>query len=161
PEQSFDSQADKQLETALIASGIGFIQGETVEKYVPQEINFDLTGGIHFEKGCYPGQEVVARSHYLGKNKRRAFIAHSVGSNPVAGQDVWLVGKNNEPVGSVVNASGSLALIDCPVDLATAPESQFTLSSQAEASQNPESQAAQAFGLELPPYDVFTKGRQL
>ena len=50
------------------------IEAETVDQFVPQMINFELVGGVDFQKGCYPGQEVVARSQYRGTIKRRMFL---------------------------------------------------------------------------------------
>ncbi len=58
------------IETALV-----FTQNETSELFTPQEINLDLTGAISFTKGCYTGQEVVARLHYRGVPKRRVYQA--------------------------------------------------------------------------------------
>lgn len=59
-----------------IRAGIPLILPHTQEQFVAQMVNFDLIGGINFKKGCYPGQEIVARTHYLGKLKRRMFLAH-------------------------------------------------------------------------------------
>ena len=59
-----------------IQSGIPMIRSETQEKYIPQMVNLDAIGGIAYTKGCYPGQEVVARTHYLGKLKQRMFYVH-------------------------------------------------------------------------------------
>lgn len=58
-----------------IAAGIAEVRPETSELFVPQFVNFELVDGVSFTKGCYPGQEVVARMHYLGKPKRRLFRA--------------------------------------------------------------------------------------
>lgn len=57
------------------AAGIGFITQDTIEQFTPQHINLDLVGGVSFNKGCYPGQEIVARLHYLGAPSRRAFMS--------------------------------------------------------------------------------------
>lgn len=57
--------------------GLATILPESKEKFTPQQVNFDLIGGVSFSKGCYPGQEVVARLHYLGKPSRRLFIAEA------------------------------------------------------------------------------------
>src|SRR5690606_27375803 len=65
-----------------VRSGIARIVPATSEQFVPQMINFDTIGGVSFDKGCYPGQEIVARSHYLGKVKRRVFLAHLDGPAP-------------------------------------------------------------------------------
>lgn len=58
-----------------ILAGLPTIHRETVEAFVPQMLNLDLLDGINFQKGCYTGQEVVARTHYLGKVKRRMYLA--------------------------------------------------------------------------------------
>ena len=55
-------------------SGIVTIEAATVDRFVPQMVNFELVGGVDFQKGCYPGQEVVARSQYRGTTKRRTFL---------------------------------------------------------------------------------------
>ncbi len=65
-----------------ILAGIPTIYPETVEAFVPQMINLDALDGISFRKGCYTGQEVVARMHYLGKLKRRMYVARVDGENP-------------------------------------------------------------------------------
>jgi folate-binding protein YgfZ len=57
-----------------IRSGIGWIHAETTENFIPQMLNYDRIGGISFTKGCYVGQEVVARLHHLGEVKRRAYL---------------------------------------------------------------------------------------
>jgi folate-binding protein YgfZ len=59
----------------LISAGIVFIQAQSSERFTPQEINFELVNGISFSKGCYTGQEVVARLHYRGTPKRRGYIS--------------------------------------------------------------------------------------
>ncbi|MGL4574460.1 MAG: YgfZ/GcvT domain-containing protein [Burkholderiaceae bacterium] len=85
-----------------IAQGIAFVDATTQEQFVPQMINFELIGGVNFKKGCYPGQEVVARSQYLGKLKRRTAIARA--QTPVAPMMDVLADGKPEPVGVVVNA---------------------------------------------------------
>ncbi|MBH9796777.1 tRNA-modifying protein YgfZ, partial [Clostridioides difficile] len=52
-------------------AGMAWVRGATVEAFVPQMINFEVLGGVNFKKGCYPGQEIVARSQYRGTLKRR------------------------------------------------------------------------------------------
>ncbi len=59
-----------------IISGIPNIYASTMEEFVPQMINYDLIGGISFNKGCYTGQEIVARMHYLGNLKKRMYLCH-------------------------------------------------------------------------------------
>ena len=60
-----------------VQSGVAMISLPTVDAFVPQMLNYESTGGVNFKKGCYPGQEVVARSQFRGTLKRRAFIVHS------------------------------------------------------------------------------------
>jgi len=73
-----------------VRAGIPFILPQTQEQFVPQMANLDLLGGINFKKGCYPGQEIVARMHYLGKLKRRMYLAHVGGDvAPQAGDEVF------------------------------------------------------------------------
>jgi len=86
-----------------VRSGIARIVPATSEQFVPQMINFDTIGGVSFDKGCYPGQEIVARSHYLGKVKRRVFLAHLPGQEPAPGTEVS--GGAQEQVGLVVMAA--------------------------------------------------------
>lgn len=58
-----------------IMSGIPWLTAATSEEFIPQMLNLDKLGGISFTKGCYTGQEIVARTHYLGKTKREMFVA--------------------------------------------------------------------------------------
>jgi folate-binding protein YgfZ len=60
---------------ADIHAGVPQVTQPTQEQFVPQMVNFELIGGVNFKKGCYPGQEIVARSQYLGKLKRRMVLA--------------------------------------------------------------------------------------
>jgi tRNA-modifying protein YgfZ len=86
-----------------IQRGLARITPLTAELFVPQMVNFELVGGVNFKKGCYPGQEIVARSQYLGKLKRRSLLAYA-SSAPKAGSDVFIDGKD-EPIGQVVMAA--------------------------------------------------------
>ncbi len=56
-----------------IKNGLPFIDNKTRGEFVPQMVNMELINGVSFEKGCYTGQEIVARTHYLGKQKRRTY----------------------------------------------------------------------------------------
>ena len=93
----------------------------TQEKFVPQMINFEVLGGVNFKKGCYPGQEIVARSQYLGKLKRRMQVAHAeIEDPPAAGSDVFQSAQE-QPIGTVVMAArapggGVDLLFEAPVD---------------------------------------------
>lgn len=87
-----------------IQAGIPDIYQQTQEEFVPQMVNLDLLNAINFKKGCYTGQEIVARTHYLGKVKRRTYLAHVATSTPPqAGTDV--LNQNKEVVGKVVRSA--------------------------------------------------------
>lgn len=87
-----------------VQSGIATLSRSVVELFVPQMLNYESVGGVSFKKGCYPGQEVVARSQFRGTLKRRAFIAHSSHAM-AAGDAVWLPDDPEQPVGTVVQAA--------------------------------------------------------
>lgn len=146
---------DDAFELALFKLGIAYVSLNAVELFVPQTINFDLVGGVSFSKGCYPGQEVVARSHYLGKVKRRAFKATSSAGALSAGADVWMQGKDNEPAGQVITVVAHQgmqhALIELPVDDAENTDARFFVKVDS---------GEFALSLEKPPYDVHQKGNQ-
>jgi folate-binding protein YgfZ len=87
-----------------VLAGIPRIVAGTSELFVPQMLNFESVDGVSFRKGCYPGQEIVARSQYLGKLKRRMFAAHADGVPPEPGSDIVPAG-GGEPCGQVVLAA--------------------------------------------------------
>jgi hypothetical protein len=70
-------------------------------------INFELLGGVNFKKGCYPGQEIVARSQYLGKLKRRTVLASVDEALAAPGDEVFAVADPEQPCGMVVNAAAN------------------------------------------------------
>lgn len=87
-----------------VRSGIAAITTPIVEAFVPQMLNYESVGGVNFKKGCYPGQEVVARSQFRGTLKRRAFIAQSDGEL-AAGQEVFQAADPEQPAGLVAQAA--------------------------------------------------------
>jgi folate-binding protein YgfZ len=88
-----------------ILAGLPEIYPETQETFVPQMTNLQLLGGVDFHKGCYPGQEVVARMHYLGKLKRKLHLARSEpGTVPEPGATV-VRSDAGEKAGTVVHAA--------------------------------------------------------
>ncbi len=87
-----------------VTSGVARIVAATAEQFVPQMVNFELVGGVNFQKGCYPGQEVVARSQYRGTLKRRAFV-FDVDAAALPGQEVFHSADAAQPAGMVVNAA--------------------------------------------------------
>jgi folate-binding protein YgfZ len=88
----------------LIAAGIPVITAATQEQFVPQMANFERLGAISFTKGCYPGQEIVARAEYRGEVKRRLFRLHAPGGAPAGGQAIFRAG-DPAACGMVVNAA--------------------------------------------------------
>lgn len=91
-----------------ICAGAPFVQIATFEAFVPQMLNFEIIGGVNFKKGCYPGQEVVARMHYLGKAKRRMYLAHIEGAIEVkAGDALFSEISEEQSCGTVVDAQPS------------------------------------------------------
>lgn len=100
-----------------VSSGLPIVEAKTVDLFVPQMVNFELLGGVDFAKGCYPGQEVVARSQYRGTLKRRMFL-FDCSAQAGAGQEVFSSADPGQPAGVVVNAaphpalSGGCALVE-------------------------------------------------
>jgi tRNA-modifying protein YgfZ len=91
-----------------IRAGIPVILPQTQEQFVPQMANLDLIGAVNFKKGCYPGQEIVARMQYLGKNKRRMYLAHLYAeTSPQAGNELFSMEMEGRACGMVVNAQAS------------------------------------------------------
>ena len=84
-----------------VQSGVPRIVASTVEAFVPQMVNLELVGGVNFQKGCYPGQEIVARSQYRGTLKRRMVLAEGASAG-VAGAEVFAAADPGQPAGQVV-----------------------------------------------------------
>lgn len=103
---------------ADIHAGMPQVTPPTQEQFVPQMINFELIGGVNFKKGCYPGQEIVARSQYLGKLKRRMLLATIDTSAASAGMEIFSSSDPEQPCGMIVNAERNLQDgIDCLVEI--------------------------------------------
>ena len=85
-------------------AGVPMIVAATQEQFVPQMVNLEVIGGVSFQKGCYPGQEIVARSQYLGKLKRRMFLAH-VDAEAAPGDNLYSADFEGQVTGTVVNAA--------------------------------------------------------
>jgi folate-binding protein YgfZ len=91
-----------------IRAGIAWITRRTQEQFVPQMTNFDRIGALSYGKGCYPGQEIVARMHYLGKLKRRMYLAHVAGTNPPQpGDELFGATFGEQSCGMIVNAEAA------------------------------------------------------
>ncbi|WP_092128474.1 folate-binding protein YgfZ [Polaromonas sp. YR568] len=87
-----------------VQSGIAMITQPIFEAFVPQMLNYESVGGVNFKKGCYPGQEIVARSQFRGTLKRRAYVAHTAGT-PAVGQEVFHASDAGQPCGLVAAAA--------------------------------------------------------
>jgi len=103
------------------------ITAPTQDAFVPQMVNYEAIGGVNFRKGCYPGQEVVARSQYRGTVKRRATLAHAeqarAGDEIIDLHDPVNLGSAEQwqPCGRVVNAAPAPeGGVDCLIELKTA-----------------------------------------
>ncbi len=91
-----------------IQSGLPSVLPQTVEEFVPQNTNLELIGGVSFKKGCYPGQEIVARMHYLGKPKQRMFRLHAAADVQAhAGDRICAPDFPGQSAGVVVDAQPS------------------------------------------------------
>jgi len=92
-----------------IRAGVASVLPQTVEAFIPQMLNMQLTDGVSFTKGCYTGQEVVARMQYLGKLKRRMYLAHVQGElAPQPGDELFAEGSSSgQGTGKVVDAQPS------------------------------------------------------
>lgn len=87
-----------------VRSGIATVSQATAEAFVPQMLNFESVDGVSFKKGCYPGQEVVARSQFRGTLKRRAIVVHCA-AELAAGQELFAPGDDSQPVAVVAQAA--------------------------------------------------------
>ncbi len=87
-----------------VQSGIATLTAPLLEAFVPQMLNYESVGGVNFKKGCYPGQEVVARSQFRGAIKRRAYLAHT-DAEPAVGAEVFSASDLEQPCGLVVQAA--------------------------------------------------------
>jgi len=93
---------------AEVRAGRPLIVLATQDQFVPQMVNFELSGGVDFKKGCYPGQEIVARAQYRGAVKRRMVRLRGAGLQP--GQDIYSDDTPGQASGTVVNSAGDESL---------------------------------------------------
>jgi tRNA-modifying protein YgfZ len=99
-------ETDLNWRRADIAAGLPQVYPETHESFVAQMLNLDLLGGISFDKGCYTGQEIVARTHYRGTIKRRMLRFAADCASPVPGTRIVHAGTH---AGEVVDACAATA----------------------------------------------------
>jgi len=118
-EELVDPEPGRSLEEwrlEKLRAGVAEIFGAQSEQFTPHMLNLDLLDAVSLEKGCYTGQEIIARTHYRGATKRRLHRFES--SEPVSPGDKVSEGERN--VGEVVNAIGCDLLAVVPVDKADA-----------------------------------------
>ena len=87
-----------------VMSGIAWVEPATFEAFVPQMLNYESVDGVNFKKGCYPGQEVVARSQFRGTLKRRAYLVRSSVAL-TAGDEVFSATDPSQPCGLIAQAA--------------------------------------------------------
>ncbi|WP_162851360.1 CAF17-like 4Fe-4S cluster assembly/insertion protein YgfZ [Panacagrimonas perspica] len=104
-----DEHADARDRAELIEAGVPVVYPETQDRWVAQMANLDLIGGISFTKGCYTGQEVVARLHYLGNLKKRLFRVSGKGAVPAPGTAIRDSAGDGQAVGDIVDAVADAA----------------------------------------------------
>jgi len=90
-----------------IRAGIPVVTAATTDRLVPQMANWDALDGVSFRKGCYTGQEIVARTQYLGRLKERTALAHVDGPPPVPGDKLYSSAFGEQSCGTVLNAAAS------------------------------------------------------
>jgi folate-binding protein YgfZ len=130
-------------------AGMAWVRGATVEAFVPQMINFEVLGGVSFKKGCYPGQEIVARSQYRGTLKRRLQVFETDATATV-GQEIFHSADPDQPAG-VVAGSGSrdgITLLTAEIKLAALESGRLHLGSASGATLQP-----RALPYEIPPQE--------
>ena len=88
-----------------VRSGVPLITAATSDQFVPQTLNFELLDGISFRKGCYPGQEIVARMQYLGRLKERMYALRVAGDEPPPGTRLFAPAFGDQASGTVVNGA--------------------------------------------------------
>ena len=106
PRNADTAAADWALDE--IRAGRPLVVQATQDQFVPQMVNLELAGGVDFRKGCYPGQEIVARAQYRGAVKRRMVRLRGAALQP--GQDLYSDDAPGQASGTVVNAAGDEAL---------------------------------------------------
>jgi folate-binding protein YgfZ len=92
-----------------IQAGVPVITSATADLFVPQMVNWDLVGGVNFHKGCYPGQEIIARMQYLGRLKERLHAFHAPGAPPAPATPIYSSVFGEQSCGTVVNAASAPA----------------------------------------------------
>ena len=104
--------SEAEWRSRLVADGIPMLEAGQAERFTPHMLNLDLIGAVSFDKGCYPGQEVVARTHYRGATKRRMKRFFSTASIRPGDK----LKANGRDAGEVVNVAGGEFLAVVPLN---------------------------------------------
>ena len=119
---AYPSLDTAQWQLGEVLSGIAWVEQATFEAFVPQMLNYESVDGVNFKKGCYPGQEVVARSQFRGTLKRRAYVVQSEGAITAitAGQEIFTSDATDQPCGLVAQVASFNDMTYAIVELQTA-----------------------------------------
>ena len=124
-EQGFQPQNSQLWQSLDLNCGLAWLDEVSSEQYIPQMLNLDKLGGISFSKGCYTGQEVVARTHYLGKAKRELFLAQA-DADTVFSDDTSVIDETGQVVGQILTShlapNGYRILAVLQISAAESPE---------------------------------------
>ena len=96
---------EQAWQLAQVRSGVPLVSAATADAFVPQALNLDALDAVSFQKGCYPGQEIVARTQYLGRLKERLYAFRLHGPAPAPGTRLFADAFGDQPCGTVVNAA--------------------------------------------------------
>ena len=140
-----------------VQSGVATLSAPVVDAFVPQMLNYESLGGVNFKKGCYPGQEVVARSQFRGTLKRRAYLVHAEQALSV-GQEVFSAEDLEQATGTVVQAAATVqGGWDAIVSMQIASSSRDDLFAHAALAEGQSADAGKGIALQpLPlPYELL------
>ncbi|HHX81454.1 MAG TPA: tRNA-modifying protein YgfZ, partial [Pseudomonadaceae bacterium] len=118
-----DQEAERRWHLDLLLNGHYPFEASDSERYTPQELHYDSNGYVSFTKGCYTGQEIVARMHYRGKPKKQLYLARLQGNSVPPAEDLVFLDAQGNTLGAAryvlqQDATQFLALASLPVDIA-------------------------------------------
>ena len=105
---------DSDADYLRLESGLGFVRSYSAEQCIPQQAHYQMLGGVNFKKGCYTGQEVIARLEHLGQAKKHVWIYKS--SSSIDSETIEIDGRTLPIFDRVANDSGSIALVLAAAD---------------------------------------------
>jgi len=117
--QGFLAKNTAAWQAVNIRAGLAWLTPQSSAVYIPQMLNLDKLGGVSFTKGCYTGQEIIARTHYLGQAKREMFLAQIAGDFIPLAELTEILAANGQTVGQVLNLQNNLLLVVLQNDILT------------------------------------------